>query len=367
MLRACAIALVFVYHYRIFVSAEPDFGWVAKAGWVGVDLFFVLSGYLIGNQLLGGFPKGQPLGLGVFYARRVFRTWPAFWVMLAVYMVADGALGGRPPPPWIRFITFTQNIGLTPGTTFSHAWSLCVEEQFYLVIPLLVLIWARLGRRPVLAWALLAMGVVFGMSLRGWLWTRYGREADGHIAGYYPNIYYSTLCRMDEFLPGIAVALLRHAHPAAWQRLKRRQRLLTVIAVPAILALLYGAATQHRIDGYGYGWFMTTFGYSLLAVGFALVVLVVMLREKPSAGWRVPGIKAIACWSYSIYLTHKAVAHVLHQRLPGFGISPVLELICITAACILVGAALYRAVELPFMKLREHWFPDRSVSRDLPT
>ena len=66
-----------------------------------------------------------------------------FWLVLAAFALFPAAMGGKPPPPWWRFLTFTQNIGLQPGTAFSHAWSLCVEEQFYLVLPLVL---AR--RRP---------------------------------------------------------------------------------------------------------------------------------------------------------------------------------------------------------------------------
>ena len=70
-------------HYMAFVSHRPTFGWLSATGWVGVDLFFVLSGYLIGNQLFGGLARGEQLLPASFYARRILRTWPAFWVVLA--------------------------------------------------------------------------------------------------------------------------------------------------------------------------------------------------------------------------------------------------------------------------------------------
>jgi peptidoglycan/LPS O-acetylase OafA/YrhL len=84
-LRALAISLVFVHHYGIFVSREPGFGWFGHVGWVGVDLFFVLSGHPIGSQVFAGLAKGQRLSLLAFYARRGLRTLPVFWVMLALY------------------------------------------------------------------------------------------------------------------------------------------------------------------------------------------------------------------------------------------------------------------------------------------
>src|SRR6476620_5209236 len=138
LLRALAITLLFLYHFQVFVSHAPTFGWLGNVGWTGVDLFFVLSGYLIGQQVFSGLARGQQLSVPAFYARRLLRTLPAFWVVLALYFLFPTVMGGKTPPPLWRFLSFTQNWNLQPGTAFSHAWSLCIEEQFYLVLPLLV-------------------------------------------------------------------------------------------------------------------------------------------------------------------------------------------------------------------------------------
>ena len=110
-LRALAIALVFAYHYRVFVSDAPSLGWFSAVGWIGVDLFFVLSGYLIANQVLAGSVVGKPLSLSSFYLRRALRTWPAFWFTLAAYALFRPQLGGKEPPPLWAFLSFTQNAG----------------------------------------------------------------------------------------------------------------------------------------------------------------------------------------------------------------------------------------------------------------
>ena len=164
-LRALAIMLVFAYHYEIFVAHAPAFGWFGKVGWIGVDLFFVLSGYLIGNGLLQGGVDARRFSLRAFYARRFLRTLPSYYVVLLFYFLFPAAMGeGFRPPLW-RFLTFTQNVGLVPGTLFSHAWSLCVEEQFYLLFPMAVLLVARIGK-PGAAVALLAAVLVAGMAIR---------------------------------------------------------------------------------------------------------------------------------------------------------------------------------------------------------
>jgi peptidoglycan/LPS O-acetylase OafA/YrhL len=240
-LRALAIALVFMYHYQVFVSGAPTFGILSDVGWTGVDLFFVLSGYLISNQLIGGIARGARLQVGRFYARRWMRTVPAFWVVLACYALYPQQLSGGHMPPLWRFVTFTQNLGLRPGTAFSHAWSLCIEEQFYLILPIVLVLGATLRLGLGTAWAGLALLWSVGIVLRIVFWIKFGTEATGHIDAYYTLVYYGTLCRFDEFLPGVALALIRHAHPLLWHRLIARPSsncLVALLAVSVMLALV---------------------------------------------------------------------------------------------------------------------------------
>ena len=356
-LRALAILLVFVYHYRVFVSRDAGFGLFSIVGWVGVDVFFVLSGYLIAGQLLAGTVRGRALSLPAFYARRALRTLPVFWVVLAAYFLFPAAMGGREPPPLWRFLTFTQNIGLQPGTAFSHAWSLCIEEQFYLVLPALLLAGSRLrlGRRA--GWALLGTLILLGITARGVLWSRYGLESTGLIDLYYPWVYYATLCRFDEFLPGVAIAMLQHLHPAAWQRVTRHGRLLFVTGLAATAAMLYGAWQHYEADGVGYYFFMSTFGYSLIAMAFGLLVLAALSPGHPLATWRIPGAATLAAWSYAIYLSHKAVGVIVKRETLDWHPSPWLLFAAVAAASLLVGWLLHRGVEQPFMRLRQRWVP----------
>jgi len=364
-LRASAITLVFMYHYMVFVSRRPTFGWASVVGWVGVDLFFVLSGYLIANQLLSGIHRGQSLSLRAFYARRALRTLPVFWVVLALYFLFPTVMGGRTPPPLWRFLSFTQNFGLQPGTAFSHAWSLCIEEQFYLVLPLLLaagLRWGpgvlrgRLSLRTT-GWILMGLLLALGVAARIWLWTGHGREADGQVAGYYPWVYYATLCRFDEFLPGVAVALLKNAHPTLWARLMQHGQRLLLIGGVAVGAMFWGLHQSYYIDGYGYGFVMSAFGYSLMAMAFALLLLAALSPTSWLYRLRIPGALPLALWSYSIYLSHKAIAVIVQQQLQPFALGPGIELLLITLASVAGGALLYAVVEAPFMALRQRAFP----------
>jgi peptidoglycan/LPS O-acetylase OafA/YrhL len=352
-LRAAAITLVFTNHYMGFVSGVPTFGPVSIIGWTGVDLFFVLSGYLIANQIFGGLARGAPLSLGSFYARRALRTLPVFWLVLALYFLFPAFMGGNAPPPLWRFLTFTQNIGLRPGTAFSHAWSLCVEEQFYLILPLVLVVGARLGFARSQGWTLLSALLLVGVGSRAILWLDYAASN----GGYYPHIYYSTLCRFDEFLPGIAVALLKNFHRPLWEQIKRHGQRVLAIGVVATVTLLYGMLRYYNIDGYGYTFFLTAAGYSLLAMAFALLVIAALSPSSWLHRVRIPGAYPIALWSYSIYLSHKAVMMILRRLLEPFHVAPLLLVGVIAIASVLLGALLYWFVESPFMAIRERRFP----------
>jgi len=359
--------LVFLYHYRLFVGAEPGLGWPSVVGWVGVDLFFVLSGYLIANQLLAGLAHGERLSLRAFYARRGLRTWPTFWVVLAAYFLFPAFMGGKTPPPLWTFLSFTQNFGLQPGTAFSHAWSLCIEEQFYLVLPLVVLAALRFGSRPAQAWLLLGTLLAVGVVFRFVMWAQFGREDFGQIEGFYPNVYYATLCRFDEFLPGVAVALLKNLHPRIWQRLARHGQALWWAGLAATALALRGVFRDYDIDGYGYGGFMSVFGYSLVAMAFAVLVLAALTPTSWLHAARIPGARALAAWSYSIYLSHKAVFFVVGGHAHRQAWSPTVTLAAATAASVLVGVALYRLVERPCLTLRASRFPSNFVAAQQPT
>ena len=355
-LRALAICLVFAYHYMVFVSRQPTFGWLSVVGWVGVDLFFVLSGYLIANQLFEGFVRGQRLSLKRFYARRALRTLPVFWVVLAAYFVWPAAMGGKTPPPLWQFLTFTQNYQLQPGTAFSHAWSLCIEEQFYLAFPLVLVLGSRLRWGVAKGWALLIGLMLLGTAARAYLWQQYGRESSGQLSGYHPNVYYATLCRFDEILPGVAIAMVKNFHSVAWARWMQRGQTLLALGSAAVLAALFGVYNFYEYEGYGYGFFMTAFGYSLVAVAFAILLAAALSPSSALHRFRVPGAYHLALWSYSIYLSHKAIAFVLQAQSKAGGWSAATTLIAITATCLIGGALLHRLVEMPFMTMRQRWF-----------
>jgi len=135
-LRAVAIVAVMLYHLKPFLPESMTA--VAQFCWMGVDLFFVLSGYLIGMQLLRPYASGERPSVREFYRRRAYRILPAYLVVLWLYLVFPAWRESPVLPSLWQFLTFTVNLFFVDFShhAFSHVWSLCVEEHFYLVLPL---------------------------------------------------------------------------------------------------------------------------------------------------------------------------------------------------------------------------------------
>ena len=354
-LRALAVTLVVLHHYTLFVSGAPTFGWAGTIGWTGVDLFFALSGYLIGNQIFAGVKAPGGLALGRFYARRLLRTLPNFWAVLALYALWPAWRGAAPMLPLWQYLTFTQNIGLSPGTAFSHVWSLCIEEQFYLLLPALAVLGAALGRRGArLSWAgwALLLAVAAGMIVRAAIWHDV-QGSPSPLHDYYRFIYYASWCRCDELLAGVALALVKHRRPGWWARmLAHGDALLT-----AGLAVVGGTFAWFLRDHYGLG--PTVLGFPLLGVGFALLILAALAPGSLLHRMRVPGAAHLALWSYAVYLTHRAVSALVAVRMAraGHGVEDAATIGACMLASLLAGWLLYRVVETPFMRLRARWAP----------
>jgi peptidoglycan/LPS O-acetylase OafA/YrhL len=356
-LRALAIALVLMSHYNSFVSKGPTFGLLGDIGWAGVDLFFVLSGYLIGNQLLAPAARGESLDLKTFFARRLLRTLPNYYAVLAVYLLLpDSPIAGKSMAPAWQFLTFTQNFGMNYGETFTHSWSLCIEEQFYLVLPLAVLALVGTRRSPRLLWCALFAAIGAGMMARGMAFM----DGKNFFAA---SVYYSSFCRFDELLPGVAVAMLKNFHPAALARILRYGNALLVAGVAMAAGVLCGVMNDAPV-----GFFGSAFGTSLVAISFGLLTCAALSPSSLLNRLRIPGAASLALWSYAVYLVHKPVFMALRPELLRLGIDPgaPLTIVAVMAAGILGGWVLYRLVETPFMRLRARWYPAVGTKADPP-
>ncbi len=362
LLRAVAIVLVLMTHYTGFVAHAPIFGAIGKVGWAGVDLFFVLSGYLIGNQILGPVARGESLSLKVFFARRLLPTLPNYYAVLAVYLLMpllfphSPVLGSSAPPLW-QLLSFTQNFGLAYGQTFTHSWSLCIEEQFYVVLPLAALALARIGRnaaRVSVGWCVLVGAIAFGIASRAAAWLTHGYD------GFAAQIYYSSLCRFDELLPGVAIAMLKNFRPMLFARLLRHGNALCVAGLAATVAVLSGIYKDVPNA------FVTTaLGFSLVAASFGLLVCSALSPPCVLNRVRIPGASSLALWSYAVYLAHKPIFMALQPELARLHSDPSTPWCVLVVLALGVGGGwlLFRCVETPFMRLRARLYPsNRSVA-----
>lgn len=348
-LRALAITLVFVYHYGRLFASPQWLTYIGKFGWTGVDLFFVLSGYLIASQLFKEENRDGSISLRKFYLKRLFRILPPYLVVLAVYFLLPLFREREALAPLWKYLTFTQNIGLDLRYqgTFSHAWSLCIEEQFYLMLPLVILALAalKLFRK---AWLLLLCLFLGGFVVRALCWTELVAPYEDNIwINWYKWIYYPTYTRLDGLLTGISIAALFQFKPALAKRLQRYGNLLLVTGVLLLAAAYFVCARENTFAA-------SVFGFPLVSIGYGFMVLAALCPSGILHNWSSQVTTRIAMLSYSIYLTHKIVIHLTQQYFSLLNIEKDTSLMFLIsiAICIMVGAGMQLLVEKPFQQLR---------------
>jgi peptidoglycan/LPS O-acetylase OafA/YrhL len=351
-LRAAAILLVMLYHLSMYSLLPEALNPIASVGWAGVDLFFVLSGFLIGSQLLKPYLNGTTPSLKEFYARRAYRILPAFLTVLFLYLAVPlWREAPGPYAPW-QYLTFTWNLLLLhypEGRAFSHVWSLCVEEHFYLCLPLLLLIFMR--RPAVWKTVLLVLAIVLGgIALRAWLLYHVILKPDvPHDLLMMRYIYYPSYSRLDGLAIGASLAILRSFRPSWWSRIARHGDLLLVCGVATVIGALrlcnFDYPSPHLPAS-------ILFAFPALAVGFGLMVASAVC-DRSVLKRHVPGAAPLATLAYSLYLTHKSVAHATHKLLPVWTAQADWRAVCIySVACLSAASLLYFAVERPFLRLR---------------
>jgi peptidoglycan/LPS O-acetylase OafA/YrhL len=358
VLRAIAILLVMLWHVPRPARLEALEG-LRMFSWTGVDLFFVLSGFLIGTQLLTPIAQDRRPSLPEFYLKRSFRILPAFLFMLALYEFVPVLSEDTTIQPTWRFLTFTMNFGLDYRVTgaFTHAWSLCVEEHFYLMLPALAILLSRLRWR---GWTLLVAGVLLcgGMILRAVLWIPLGEAAAaGDIAftpEYLKAIYYPTYCRLDGLIFGVLLAAYRCFHPEHWRRYAD-PRLTLVLGLVCIVAsgFLFHFPSTPFVGGPGLSFAGAVFGYPLFSLGCALLLSSSLSWERLFPTWRLPGAATIAMISYSLYLSHKMTSHAVQLLLSPESLTGSQGLVVYYASGIAGGAVLWWLIERPSLHLRD--------------
>jgi peptidoglycan/LPS O-acetylase OafA/YrhL len=343
---------VLLFHLERPADARP----FLPQGWVGVDLFFVLSGFLITGLLLDG--KGEPGQLKHFYARRVLRIFPLYYTVLAIVFLGMPALAREgaeayPASHAPAYLLYVQNLVLPliePGggvpVTLSHTWSLAIEEQFYLVWPWLVLLLPRRWLAGLLVLVLVAAPLARHSVLS---------ETPRHWYAYW-FVYKNTLLHVDGLAAGSLLAIA--ARGLSERALRAGSLALALTALPATLWLLH-ALTRGGVLHYPYEATSPLVGSALftgLALGFAGVLGVALtVRSRPLD---VALTNRPAVWlgrvSYGVYVFHFPVFLALRSR----GLHPLVPV----AATLLVAALSWRFLEQPFLRLKAR-FPSAADAR----
>ncbi len=360
-LRGIAILLVLVHAFDVIVpggtlAAVVDM--FLNIGWIGVQLFFVLSGFLITGILLD--TSGSPGYYRNFMARRILRIFPLYYGVLIAAFVVLPLIVTVPPSHgehqlwlWLYVENFTAPFGGSEAL-FPHFWTLCVEEQFYLLWPLLV--WLG-GRRGVLAIGaiLVAMAVV----ARIWVRHRYPGEVGAHAA------YVFTFCRMDALVIGaMTAALLRDTRVQEWLQWRSGIRMEIGAAVVLIGGCVIG---QFQRTGASMQWF----GYTIIALGFAGMIVATLQSSSFSSrllAWRP--LRSVGTYSYGMYVFHAPLHLLIGLPLlgrltwsPGILTNLIYTLLMI-ALTYALGALSYHLYERRFLVLKSRF--SRQVEAKLP-
>jgi len=357
-LRAMAILLVIPHNTSVLSANTSGFAFlvalIANVGWIGVQLFFALSGFLISGNLLD--TRRAANYYQSFFARRVLRIFPLYFGSLLLicgiapllfHMPEEFTVTLRYVPIYLFFLSnWTQPFGLSI-LTFPHFWSLAIEEQFYLAWPFVVhrTTPERLLRICI---AIIAVALIIRVSMI--------------IGGAAFNfLYMFTTSRMDALAAGAALAaIMRIPHLGQWFNHRAN-----TITAGTLLLLLAGALVTHAYSN------VTTtqsYGYTILAIGFALIVALAAVRSAGpfSTLWNVLSVaplRLIGRYSYAMYVFHLPL-HILvgmpllHRFMPNHSNSvALLYMAALTATTFGFAALSYRFYESRFLALKQYFIP----------
>lgn len=342
-LRAVAVFTVIVGHAEYPIRGIPAD--------LGVDAFFVLSGFLITRLLMRERADTGGVSLSRFYARRTMRIFPAYYAFLLINFAWDTFRGQH----WSRALgisalTYTVNYFNAfhhhPPTSIAHAWSLGIEEQFYLIWPLGFVLLAGRGRRA------LVTGVL-AMATAALVWRTYLTFGGADVA----YLYNAFDTRLDSLAVGCALALVAdNARVSAALELLARRSWFPLITLATLLAL---RGLSPPIVHY-------SLGFTVYAVLLAIFIAQMMqLSTRPLWSWlERPSVRYLGTISYPMYLYHGLGFSVGRHTVSGKGA----DLLVSIAATIVLASGSYYVIERPFLKVKQRFAAGgRSAPAVVPT
>jgi peptidoglycan/LPS O-acetylase OafA/YrhL len=341
-LRGIAILLVFVYHYgntgviHGHAFAVRALGALCSFGWSGVDLFFVLSGFLITGILFD--TRSDPHYYTNFYGRRALRIFPVFYLFAAVLFFVGlrwpVLVGSGWKPGHLAFLLYVGYPAalIWPALVgvplrIAHLWSLSLEEQFYMVWPWLI---AKL-RNPLKACGIAIIGaLVLRFSLTALNWN-----GSGWAYGF-------LLSRVDSLGMGAAIALLMRSS---------RKSILQQWAIPGltISAILFVMLALHCYSADQYNATITVWGISLVAVFYGCLLVISLRHERIFA---LPVLRMFGKYSYGMYLFHAPLMPLLELLKPTLHFAYVPFCLAVNLA---IAAVSFHLFEQPILRLKRRF------------
>jgi peptidoglycan/LPS O-acetylase OafA/YrhL len=350
-LRGVAVLAVLIYHWQLI-----------PGGSFGVDMFFVLSGFLITCLLVEEWRDRGSINLKHFYLRRMLRLWPAFLALLvSSYLythlarpTADAVAFRREMIVAACYVANWPTLHQTSMPNLGHTWSLSVEEQFYLLWPVLlaVMLWAGLTRRKILT--VVCVGILAAAAWRAFLLGAhppYGAARTALIA----RLYAGLDTRADALLCGCLVGLL-----AVWGLLPKSQRALTALSWAAVASVL----------GLGYVFLNSTLdhfqfyrgGFTLVALMVAVIIVRLLVAPSRMASGILESAPLVGVGriSYALYLYHLPIGHWFGAERLGWTVP--LETLKVAGLSFAAATLSYFCIERPFLRLKDRLHGPRQVS-----
>ncbi len=331
LLRATAILVVVAFHISQY-TAIPDWGRQFFAlGTFGVDLFFVLSGWLIGGIFFREYQQRGHVDVARFWGRRWLRTMPPYYVALLISWLAVYVARHQAFDP--RYLVFLQNYSSLPPF-FLVSWSLCIEEHFYLLLPLVLYVGLRIDAVAGICLAIIAVSVLARLT---------SGVPDFPSFGYHLT---ATHFRLDGLALGVLCAYVYTLKPATWPSVSRFLKLAGGAGGVIGLALYF-------LDGR----LMYSFGILGVSVGCAGLLCLAV----DSVNWRLAAsrvVSLVAGTSYSLYLTHALAIHLTRQYIASTGLP---FIFCSVGVSFAAGYVFYAGVEGVAKKWRDYVVPAPAI------
>ncbi len=346
-LRACAVAVVSLFH--LFVVTVPSWNPLRPAGgFLGVDIFYVLSGFLISTILLAERDKTGRLSIAAFYSRRVLRLFPALAVMLVCVVVAAAIIPDQPwgqptllALPWVVLYVGNWNAAFFPQRmplgALGHTWSLAVEEQFYLLWPVILgFVLRRFKNRSRVALVLLLVALVEML---------YRYLALTHFGFGFLRVFYGTDTASDGLLLGCALAF--YLDGRGWRpftpKVRKALNLMTVAAAAGLTLMIMRLSFLSERS--------ISLGISGAVICTSIIVLNLVTKPLPPLRWILASRPFV--WvgrrSYGIYLWVTPMIFLVQPLgTHDLGLYPYTGLVLLAA--MVAAAVSYRIVELPFLR-----------------